>query len=340
MAIDFPDQPFVITQPKKSEIFGNPQIDPVPREKVAAVLRRLLQQALRGEPRPHHQRLLDGAVARQVRHRQASTPSAPTKCRRTSGNTASTTIRSHASATPRPTAARRTAAWTRTPTRFGGRTRATTSSANYAGPTARCCGIYAGYDETGVWQEFGEMKFKTKDDIPPEWGNPNPDKPRWVPTRYVEWTSWLAGAQQWGVSSIRQGENSGTITHELGHFAFSIGDLNNNPYVDAVSPRRGGAVGHDGPRLVQRPRRAAQPLGGAADAGRFDARAAHAAQPDEERFRQQRGGVALEPRRPREVRPGGGGRHRPRSVAPGSERPGRRHRPAGRRSAPRPHAAG
>jgi hypothetical protein len=37
---------------------------------------------------------------------------------------------------------------------------------------------------------------------------------------------------QWGLSSIRQGENSGTITHELGHFAFDIGDNNNNPYAE------------------------------------------------------------------------------------------------------------
>ena len=34
VAIDFPDQPFVITQPKQSDLFGNPQIDPVPREEV------------------------------------------------------------------------------------------------------------------------------------------------------------------------------------------------------------------------------------------------------------------------------------------------------------------
>jgi hypothetical protein len=52
------------------------------------------------------------------------------------------------------------------------------------------------------------MKFNTRDDIPPEWGNPNPAKPRWIPTRYVEWTSWLAGSQQWGLSSMRQGENA------------------------------------------------------------------------------------------------------------------------------------
>jgi len=55
--------------------------------------------------------------------------------------------------------------------------------------------------------------------------------PRWITTRYVEWTSWLAGSQQWGLSSMRQGENSGTITHELGHHAFRLPDLNNNPYV-------------------------------------------------------------------------------------------------------------
>ena len=34
VAFDFDDQPFVITQPKKSDPFGNPQIDPVKREDV------------------------------------------------------------------------------------------------------------------------------------------------------------------------------------------------------------------------------------------------------------------------------------------------------------------
>jgi M6 family metalloprotease-like protein len=91
--------------------------------------------------------------------------------------------------------------------------------------------IYAGYDETGVWQEFGEMKFLSKEDIPAEWGNPDTSMPLWIPTRYVPWTSWKAGQMQWGLSSIRQGENSGTITHELGHYAFDIGDNNNNPYI-------------------------------------------------------------------------------------------------------------
>ena len=34
VAFDFADQPFVITQPKKSDPFGNPQIDPVKRDDV------------------------------------------------------------------------------------------------------------------------------------------------------------------------------------------------------------------------------------------------------------------------------------------------------------------
>ncbi len=92
--------------------------------------------------------------------------------------------------------------------------------------------IYAGYDETGVWQEFGEMKFLSKRKYSCSNGViPDTSKPRWIPTRYVPWTSWKAGQMQWGLSSIRQGENSGTITHELGHFAFRTGDNNNNPYI-------------------------------------------------------------------------------------------------------------
>ncbi len=34
VAVDFPDQPFVITMPKNSDLFGNAQIDPVLREDV------------------------------------------------------------------------------------------------------------------------------------------------------------------------------------------------------------------------------------------------------------------------------------------------------------------
>src|SRR3954469_8232973 len=35
LAVDYPDQPFVITQQKHSDPFGNPQIDPVSRDQVS-----------------------------------------------------------------------------------------------------------------------------------------------------------------------------------------------------------------------------------------------------------------------------------------------------------------
>ena len=34
--------------------------------------------------------------------------------------------------------------------------------------------IYAGYDETSVWQEFGEMKFQTKEDYSRRVGQSRP----------------------------------------------------------------------------------------------------------------------------------------------------------------------
>ena len=99
--------------------------------------------------------------------------------------------------------------------------------------------IFAGYDETCLWQEFGEMKFQTKEDISPEWGNPDPTKPRWARTRYTDWTSWKAASWLWSNSAIINGESSGSIRHEISHAAFRIGDNNNNPYVQPY--RRAGA---------------------------------------------------------------------------------------------------
>ncbi len=99
--------------------------------------------------------------------------------------------------------------------------------------------LFAGYDESGIWQEFGEMKFQTKDDISPAFGNPDPTKPRWVKTRYVDWTTWNAGSWLWSNSAIITGEASGAIRHEVSHAAFKIGDNYNNPYVQPY--RRVGA---------------------------------------------------------------------------------------------------
>jgi M6 family metalloprotease-like protein len=231
VAIDFEDQPFVITLPRRSDPFGNPQPEPIAREQVpqfyaefftrpgtlnhGQTIHRYWMEQSRGRfgitqvewfgpyrmPKPLW------AYGLNEYRQNESTPD---------GSRAGSRMEPHVDSL-----------WAADKGDI---------KANYDAVLR----MYAGYDETGVWQEFGEMKFNTRDDIPPEWGNPNPQKPRWIPTRYVPWTSWLAGAQQWGLSSMRQGENSGTITHEIGHFAFRIPDLNNNPY---VTPYRRVAAG-------------------------------------------------------------------------------------------------
>jgi len=223
VGIDFPGQPFVITLPKGSDPFGNPQIDPIPREKVPQFYADFFMKP--GEA--NNGQTINGYWMEQSRGRFGITEVEVFGPYRM----------------PKPI-------WAYGLNEYG-QNGQTPDGTRAASRMERDCDevwtaalgkdvrkefdavlrLYASYDETGVWQEFGEMKFNTKDDIPPEWGNPNPEKPRWIPTRYVEWTSWLAGSQQWGLSSMRQGENSGTITHELGHFAFSLPDLNNNPYV-------------------------------------------------------------------------------------------------------------
>lgn len=223
VGIDFSDQPFVITLPKGSDPFGNPQIDPIPRDAVPQFYADFWMK-----PGPvNHGQTVNGYWMEQSRGKFGITEVEVFGPYRM----------------PKPL-------W------FYGlnehdQNDQTPDGSRAAGRMERDCDeiwtaavgrdvrkdfdavlrIYAGYDETGVWQEFGEMKFDSREDIPPEWGNPDLAKPRWVPTRYVEWTSWLAGSRQWGLSSMRQGESSGTIAHELGHFAFSLPDLNNNPYV-------------------------------------------------------------------------------------------------------------
>ncbi|ORX99959.1 hypothetical protein BCR34DRAFT_495049 [Clohesyomyces aquaticus] len=101
--------------------------------------------------------------------------------------------------------------------------------------------LSAGQDESSTWQEFGEMLFKTKEDVPETFGPPeNSSLPNYADTRYVEWTSWASAASIWpnaGDGSSTQGESSGmgTYAHELSHL-LGIGDNYNNPY--SKPPRR------------------------------------------------------------------------------------------------------
>ena len=66
-----------MTMPKHSDLYGNPQVDPVKREDVPQFYLGFLEQAAGGQPRPHDPRILDGAVARQDRRRRDDVRSVP-----------------------------------------------------------------------------------------------------------------------------------------------------------------------------------------------------------------------------------------------------------------------
>lgn len=99
--------------------------------------------------------------------------------------------------------------------------------------------LHAGYDESGTWQEFGEMRFQDREDVTDEFGNPDPTKPNWAPTRYVPWTSFWSAKGIWshalpGALST-QGESDGasTYAHEFSHI-LGVLDNYNNPYGNPV----------------------------------------------------------------------------------------------------------
>jgi hypothetical protein len=294
VAVDFPNQPFVVTQPKQSDPFGNPQIDPVTRDQVPQFYTDFVNK-----PSPlNHFQTINGYWMEQSGGRvgvSSVTAFGPYQLTKRSYQYGVNDIGQNPTNGPTPAgcpaqtmttgAQTSTATITVASTAFfyrgdvitiagvnpnGRRTVTAIPDGTHltldapvsaaagaaindcagtrlesdadalwhadAGCTGQCgfdvvLRIYAGYDETSVWQEFGEMKFATPADIPPAFANPNPALPNTVPSRYVPSTSWLAGSQLWGQSSVRQGESSGTITHELSHFLFTIGDNNNNPYV-------------------------------------------------------------------------------------------------------------
>ena len=223
VAIDFDDQPFVITLPKGSDPFGNPQVDPIPRQRVPH-----FYAAFWGVPNTfNHGHTIHEYWMEQSRGQIGIPKIDPYGPYRMPRKLFEYGLNEYKQQSGCPTGAT-----------CDGRMEPDADALWMAGAGKDIRSkydvvlrIYAGYDETTVWQEFGEMKFTSRDDIPAAWGNPDTTKPRWVTTRYVPWTSWLAGAQQWGLSSVRQGESSGTITHELGHNVFRVGDNNNNPYV-------------------------------------------------------------------------------------------------------------
>jgi M6 family metalloprotease-like protein len=229
---DFDDQPFVMTLPKRSDVFKNPQIDPIKRAdipKFYADFWNKPQAVNRGHTiNEYWMEQSGGKMGVSV------TPFGPYHMPKKmfqyglAGNQRSAIPKGFDAPAGRGLTGDVDALWQ-----------------SDAGKDIRTnfdivLRIFAGYDETCVWQEFGEMKFQTRDDITPDFGNPDPTMPRWVVSRYMPWTSWKAAEMLWSESSIIQGECSGSIRHEISHFAFHVGDNNNNPY---VTPYRRAAAG-------------------------------------------------------------------------------------------------
>jgi M6 family metalloprotease-like protein len=218
---DFPDLPFVMTLPRGSDLFGNPRVDPVARGQIpryyadfyntpSAVNRgHTIHEYWMEQSRGRIGVTVVGFGPYRMPHRYfqyGGLPAADMPDGYLPDNAAARQLDS---------------LW---------RADAGDSIANRFDLVVR---LYAGYDETATWQEFGEMKFQTRDDITREWGNPDTTKKRWVATRYVPWTSWMAGVWPWsnaGGGRITQGESINSIRHEIAHAAFSIGDNYNNSY--------------------------------------------------------------------------------------------------------------
>ena len=120
------------------------------------------------------------------------------------------------------------------------------------------------------------MKFKTQEDVTDAFGPKqlygDLTQTNWAITRYVPWTSWASASDIWPNAQANtsiEAEASGmaTYAHELTH-NLGLPDNYDNPFNTIQQRDRDRHVGHDEPRLVQRPGRPAHPLPDPADAGR------------------------------------------------------------------------
>ncbi|WP_026413967.1 M6 family metalloprotease domain-containing protein [Actinomadura oligospora] len=224
--VDYPDEDFVITKPKNSTIFGNPtSVGDVPRSDVARFYQDFLNkpQELNHGHTLHEYWMEDsggrfgvdltGFGAYRLQHKSheygVDGMQGGTGC--PAGDTCQRDLRADA-----------TAAWV------------ADVGEEKAKQYDMVFFLSAGQDESSTWQEFGQMKFQTKEDVPREWGSPDPALPNWVKTRYVPWTSWKAGASLWPNAipgNSIQAESSGmaVFAHEFSHI-LGIGDNYNNPY--------------------------------------------------------------------------------------------------------------
>ncbi|WP_414635445.1 M6 family metalloprotease domain-containing protein [Actinophytocola sp.] len=224
--LDYPNQSFVVTRPQNSTVFGNPSAEAhdIPRDQVAQFYKNFLNTPgqLNHGHTIHEYWMEDSAGRYGVdltafgpyqmpgkAHEYAMEFQAGTGC--PAGDTCNRNIRTDGRA-----------AWV------------ADVGAEIPAGFDFVFFLSAGQDESSTWQEFGMMKFPTKEQVTDAFGPPDENLPNWSRTRYVEWTSWASGASIWpnaGGGSSTQAESSGmsVYAHELSHI-LGIGDNYNNPY--------------------------------------------------------------------------------------------------------------
>ena len=114
--------------------------------------------------------------------------------------------------------------------------------------------VTAGHDESSTWQEFGEMLWTAREQVPAKFGLPAPRRPvlnaagnpipNWAPTRYVPWTSWrrprTTGRTRAAAPRPRPRLGQSVFAHEFSHLR-GLPDNYNNPFAatSATSPATG-----------------------------------------------------------------------------------------------------
>jgi M6 family metalloprotease-like protein len=231
--VDFANQPFVVTQPANSSVFGNPStVHDLPRDDVPEFYRDFLNKPSQlNQGHTIHEYWMEDSGGRYgiglgsfgvyrmpaKSHEYGIEASMQRGLGCPAGDTCGRNVRTDARA-----------AWIAD---VGEEVAAQYDFVFY---------LAAGQDESSTWQEFGEMKFAGKDSVSEAFGPPDDALPNWNATRYVEWTSWQASSTIWpnatSGSSV-QAESSGmsTYAHEFSHI-LGVGDNYNNPY--SVPARR------------------------------------------------------------------------------------------------------
>lgn len=231
--VDFPNQPFVVTQPANSTIYGNPStVHDLPRADVPGFYRDFLNKP---SPLNHghtiHEYWMEDSGGRfgitlnsfgayqmpANSHEYGIEDSMQRGLGCPTGDTCGRDLRADARA-----------AWI------------ADVGAEVAARYDFVFFLAAGQDESSTWQEFGQMKFANKESVSDAFGPPDPALPNWNATRYVDWTSWQASSNIWpnaANGSSLQAESSGmsTYAHEFSHI-LGVGDNYNNPY--SVPARR------------------------------------------------------------------------------------------------------